>query len=280
MPLIRNVIRRLFTRTTDPGGATEGSVYWDSDDDVLKVHDGSTFQAVASITGGITASSLTANTLPKYNGTALANSRITDDETEIKIQAPDGTVGIGDPDQVSGSTRISVNDGAQTVQVGASDIQLESANGPTLRLYDGLAFYGGSIDLNSGGGTTNIGDSAAENNGTQIVVDDSARTIDLNATNGVKINGVKRYVAIITQSGTSAPTATVLENSLGGTVVWTRDDVGLYIGTLSGAFVSNKTVVLVSSSLGASQVSKTTNTIELTFASDDMIIDIEVSVYP
>jgi hypothetical protein len=33
--------------------------------------------------------------------------------------------------------------------------------------------------------------------------------------------GVKRYVALLTQSGTDAPVATVLENSLGGTVVTT-----------------------------------------------------------
>lgn len=54
------------------------------------------------------------------------------------------------------------------------------------------------------------------------------------------INGVKRYVALLTQSDTDAPVATVLENSLGGTVVWTRDGVGKYTATLADAFPSGK----------------------------------------
>jgi len=56
-------------------------------------------------------------------------------------------------------------------------------------------------------------------------------------------DNVKVYAALLTQSGTDAPTATVLENTLGGTVVWTRDDTGLYTGTLAGAFPATKTGV-------------------------------------
>jgi hypothetical protein len=51
------------------------------------------------------------------------------------------------------------------------------------------------------------------------------------------------YAAIISQSGTSAPTATVLQNDLSGAVVWTRFDVGVYVGTLSSAFPANKVIV-------------------------------------
>ena len=43
-------------------------------------------------------------------------------------------------------------------------------------------------------------------------------------------------------SGTDAPVATVLENTLGGTLVWTRTGVGVYEATLAGAFVENKTI--------------------------------------
>jgi hypothetical protein len=35
----------------------------------------------------------------------------------------------------------------------------------------------------------------------------------------------------------------VLENSLGGEVVWSYEDAGLYQGTLSGAFPSAKTIM-------------------------------------
>ena len=50
------------------------------------------------------------------------------------------------------------------------------------------------------------------------------------------------YTALLTQTGTNAPVATVLENTLGGTVVWTRDSAGFYTGTLAGAFTVSKTI--------------------------------------
>lgn len=51
----------------------------------------------------------------------------------------------------------------------------------------------------------------------------------------------KIYRAILNQTGTSAPVATVLENTLGGTVVWTRNSPGNYSATLTGAFPAAKT---------------------------------------
>ena len=63
----------------------------------------------------------------------------------------------------------------------------------------------------------------------------------------------KSYVAIISQGGTGAPTATVLENSLGGTVSWSRSNTGEYSATTSGLFTISKTVIFmqVSGSLGS-----------------------------
>lgn len=52
----------------------------------------------------------------------------------------------------------------------------------------------------------------------------------------------KIYRALLTQAGTDAPVATVLENTLGGSVVWSRVNVGFYEGTLTGAFTSGKTI--------------------------------------
>lgn len=54
--------------------------------------------------------------------------------------------------------------------------------------------------------------------------------------------GTKMYLALLTQSGTSAPVATVLVNTLGGTVVWARTDIGTYTATLSNAW-TNKTLI-------------------------------------
>lgn len=53
----------------------------------------------------------------------------------------------------------------------------------------------------------------------------------------------KVYTALLSQTGTDAPVATVLQNTLGGTVVWTRDDVGIYTATLASVFTTNKTFV-------------------------------------
>ena len=55
--------------------------------------------------------------------------------------------------------------------------------------------------------------------------------------------GTKIYMALLTQSGTDAPVATVLQNTLGGTVVFTYSGAGDYSGTLAGAFLAAKTVV-------------------------------------
>jgi hypothetical protein len=62
------------------------------------------------------------------------------------------------------------------------------------------------------------------------------------------------YTALISQSGTSAPTATVLENTLGGTVTWSYNSTGSYQGTLSaGAFTTNKTAFYITPSVNSSQ---------------------------
>ena len=51
----------------------------------------------------------------------------------------------------------------------------------------------------------------------------------------------KVYTALVSQTGTNAPTATALENTLGGSVAWSRIGSGVYLGELTGAFVNNKT---------------------------------------
>ncbi|KAF2331413.1 hypothetical protein [Flavobacterium nitrogenifigens] len=58
-----------------------------------------------------------------------------------------------------------------------------------------------------------------------------------------RINGVKKYVALVAQSGTTAPTVTVLENSVGN-IVWSRTATGYYTGTLSSAFPTGKCTFL------------------------------------
>lgn len=60
----------------------------------------------------------------------------------------------------------------------------------------------------------------------------------------------KVYSALLSQSGTSAPTSTVLENTLGGTVTFSRTVAGNYLATLTGAFVSGKTACFITATTG------------------------------
>jgi hypothetical protein len=53
------------------------------------------------------------------------------------------------------------------------------------------------------------------------------------------IRGYKMYTALVSQTGTSAPVVTVLDNTIGN-IVWTYDSTGEYIGTLTGVFISGK----------------------------------------
>ena len=102
----------------------------------------------------------------------------------------------------------------------------------------------------------------------------------------------KSYVAILNQTGTAAPTPTVIYNDLSGAIVWTYSSVGGYVGTLTGAFTESKTTCIIvngqagSGLIGCNRVSD--NVISLTTSnsttaapSNGMLFDatIEVRVY-
>ncbi len=56
--------------------------------------------------------------------------------------------------------------------------------------------------------------------------------------------GYKVYTALLTQAGTAAPVATILQNTTGATFTWARTSSGTYTITASNnAFTSNKTLV-------------------------------------
>ena len=59
-------------------------------------------------------------------------------------------------------------------------------------------------------------------------------------------SGVTRYVALLNQTGTNAPSATVLENT-GSAITWSRHSAGIYKAETSGGFPAGRTVVFVGS---------------------------------
>jgi hypothetical protein len=103
-----------------------------------------------------------------------------------------------------------------------------------------------------------------------------------------------KYVALLTYEPASAPVATVLENTLSGPIVWTRDSAGNYVGTLNGAFTEGKTACFYThdgfnGSTGSSgAVRYDSNSVWVTFNDDNgTYIDsdgapdsIEIRVYP
>lgn len=64
------------------------------------------------------------------------------------------------------------------------------------------------------------------------------------------IKPCKVYSALVTQSSTTNPVATIMENTLGGTPVWTREGVGYYYLTLANKFTVGKTLVIVTNGYG------------------------------
>lgn len=95
-----------------------------------------------------------------------------------------------------------------------------------------LSNSGGSVQLIEGSGVT------LTTGGTG-----SAGTVTIAASGGGASYLV--YTALITQSGTSAPVATILENTLGGTPTWSRQAQGTFRATLTNLFTSNKSTAFV-----------------------------------
>jgi hypothetical protein len=95
------------------------------------------------------------------------------------------------------------------------------------------------------------GDTITISGGTDISVTGSHPNFGISFTGTT--TSYKKYVALVTQTGTTAPTVEVLENTLSGTPVWSRSGVGDYFLTLNGEFPLNKVWCVISSPNGASE---------------------------
>lgn len=76
--------------------------------------------------------------------------------------------------------------------------------------------------------------------GTIHVIDDKLKVHLDGEIKEVSTKSYKVYTALLTQTGTDAPVATVLENTIGD-IWWTYVDVGFYSVNSNGLFVTNKT---------------------------------------
>lgn len=78
-------------------------------------------------------------------------------------------------------------------------------------------------------------------NGTRIVKNFTLEQIAEYAGGTPYVSPYKVYTAIMTSDESGNPIANVLHNTLGGTIVWTREITGTYLGTLEGVFTEGKT---------------------------------------
>ena len=100
--------------------------------------------------------------------------------------------------------------------------------------------------------------------------------------------GYTVYTALLTQAGTAVPVATVLQNTTGGTIAWTRTGAGTYTGTITGSlFTLNKTMVFINNgsnpqvTISPSWASPTTSTITIGTSSDSVLTtaSLEIRIY-
>jgi len=215
----------------------------------------------------------TNNYLPKFTGaSALGNSKVSDIGLTLNYNAGDYNTNTFSGYSITG-------DAVERIRIGFKSNGYESglvssqiiAETSTLRFIS-RDISNGAIAFHTGAGVTqkavisSIGSLILQDGGT--FVDDGVNRLQVSGsikatshitTGGLssqKVNGdgsltvgYKVYTALLTQSGTSAPTAIVLENTLGGTVVWGRSVTGVYYATLTGVFTINKTALFVTNRL-------------------------------
>ena len=88
-----------------------------------------------------------------------------------------------------------------------------------------------------------------DENGILCGIDEGGDILEL----GNITNGVKRYKALLTQTGISAPTATILENTLGEVPTYNYSSPGAYTLTVvASLFTQNKTVVTIGTNYASS----------------------------
>ena len=98
--------------------------------------------------------------------------------------------------------------------------------------------------------------------------------------------GAKVYKALLTQTGTSAPVATVLVNTLSGTPILSYSSVGGYRLTLNNEFPQDKTTMIISQNLGGGNpievVWATINYLDISTTVNDVLTytTIIIEVYP
>ena len=103
----------------------------------------------------------------------------------------------------------------------------------------------------------------------------------------------KEYIALLTQSGLTDPTVTIIRNTLGVTPTVTRDDVGNYFITAVGEFTEDKTICEIDHYLsdtfgkatiqrGSADICEVSSYNSSEVQADDLLLNnwVKITVYP
>lgn len=176
--------------------------------------------------------------LPNYSGTIALTTDILPQTLQQVTTAGNA---ITNSIFINANNYLQVDFSGFSSAVYASSISTSNLSSGSYVLLDAA----GRIDL---GNASNYQTSIAANNLTNNAV-----AFELpNKTTGtytLATTSYKVYTALLTQTGTSAPVATVLENTLGATITWSYVGVGQYYATASSAvFTASKTAGILSNS--------------------------------
>lgn len=177
---------------------------------------------------------------PKFTVTSASN----DARVGINVDNPAVALDVAGDVGVNGSINVNSNSGNNSIYA-TGFIALGDASNETFIVIAG-SDQDDEIQYQSNNGHKfNTGIVTITNlsgTGTRAVVADASGVLsapDINPARPYKV-----YTALLSQFGTDAPVAIVLENTI-GTIVWTRFNEGEYRGTLIGAFTNCWTIINV-----------------------------------
>ena len=187
---------------------------------------------------------------------------------------------IGSPTVVGVANKMVMFTGANAFGVAAPVPMTQSVNGLSIGTGDTqVVTFESAINIQSA-----LKDSTG-GNGTagQILKSDGANVVWTSAS---AVLGYTSYAALLVQSGTGAPVATVMQNTTGGTIAWSRNSSGNYSGVITGGtFTTDKTLVLInqggSTSTANIQWGSSTTTISVITGADDLLAkaSVEIRIY-
>lgn len=228
---------------------------------IASVNDGSTAYTPIVVDGSLL--TLNVDGLEKVQINSLGTVRINSlAGTGSRLVYSDASGNLSAPDIPTAPTAAP---GTNTTQI-ATTAFVQAADASNVKL-TGNQTVNGIKNFTSDVKTNSVGAYSSDvltlySGGTSLLIDDTNSTITatgnivgtafikttsqpnqfLKADGSVSV-GYRVYTALLTQTGTNAPTATVLENTL-GTVTWSRAGTGAYLATLSGAFTTSKTFIV------------------------------------